>query len=224
MVSKIIYLVDKIIYCLYIFIDESGNLDFSAKGTKHFVISAISTIYPMDLAQELQNLKYDFLKNNFGGNEFEYFHASEDRQETRNKVFTKIASLQNKFQIDYIYANKSEVDANLQGTSFYNLLGIALADNLVKKNSQEDFQKIIIVFDKLLKNKDQNNFLKELKPKLKKIGKPYAIYFHRTLSDFNGQIADYCAWAKYVSLERGENRPLNSIKDIEQTSVDIFKK
>ena len=62
--TRVKILVDKIIYCLYIFIDESGNLDFSAKGTKHFVISAISTIYPMDLAQELQNLKYDFLKNN----------------------------------------------------------------------------------------------------------------------------------------------------------------
>jgi hypothetical protein len=29
--------------------------------------------------------------------------------------------------------------------------------------------------------------------------------------DFNGQIADYIAWAHYVNLERGEVRPTNAL-------------
>ncbi len=44
------------------------------------------------------------------------------------------------------------------------------------------------------------------------------------MSDFNGQIADYCAWAKFISLERGEMRPLESISNIPQEVFDIFSK
>jgi len=32
---------------LYIFLDESGNFDFSPKGTKYFVLSAVSTLDPV---------------------------------------------------------------------------------------------------------------------------------------------------------------------------------
>jgi len=31
---------------LFIFIDESGNFDFSPKGTKYFILSAVSTLKP----------------------------------------------------------------------------------------------------------------------------------------------------------------------------------
>ena len=42
------------------------------------------------------------------------------------------------------------------------------------------------------------------------------------MSDFNGQIADYCAWAKYVSLEREEMRPLEELSNIPKDDFDIF--
>lgn len=82
---------------------------------------------------------------------------------------------------------------------------------------------MVIIFDKALTKKEQNQFLKTIKPQLKLLGKPYRIYFHQTLSDFNGQIADYAAWAKYVSLERFEKRPLQSLHNIQLTSFDIFQ-
>ncbi|HEX8389867.1 MAG TPA: hypothetical protein VF597_00410 [Candidatus Saccharimonadales bacterium] len=82
----------------------------------------------------------------------------------------------------------------------------------------------MIVFDKALTKKDQKAFLGELKPELKKLGKPYRIYFHRTLSDFNGQLADYLAWSKYVSLERNELRPLTALGDLPMTDFDMFRR
>lgn len=37
---------------LFIFVDESGNFDFSPKGTKFFVLSCLSTFKP---AEEREN-------------------------------------------------------------------------------------------------------------------------------------------------------------------------
>ncbi len=209
--------------CLYIFVDESGNLDFSQKGTKHFVLSAITAVAPIDSSNKLQKLKYDLLADGTGGNQFEYFHASEDTQATRDKVF-EIISKMDSIKINYIVAEKRKTNPKYHNSNFYSLLGSALTKYLLIKYKKSEYQKIVIVFDQALSKKEQNNFLKEVKPKLKEIGTPYAIYFHKMISDFNGQIADYCAWAKYVSLERGEMRPLEAIKNTPKEVFDIFSK
>lgn len=69
---------------LYLFVDESGNFDFSPKGTKFFVLSCLSTFYPVAEREKLLLLRYELLRDGFNQ---EYFHATEDRQEVRSKVF-----------------------------------------------------------------------------------------------------------------------------------------
>lgn len=208
--------------CLYVFIDESGNLDFSNKGTKFFVLSAITAIAPIESSQKLQSLKYLLLSQGNGGDEYQYFHASEDKQSVRDSVFSEIAKMSS-IRINYIFAEKRKTHFHYHNSKFYGLLGEALTKYLLLKNSKTEYEKIILIFDQALSKKERGNFLKKVKPALKQIAKPYAIYFHRTMSDFNGQIADYCAWAKYVSLERDEFRPLEVIKNIPQDSFDIFR-
>lgn len=209
---------------LYVFIDESGNLHFSPEGTRYFVMAAVSMISPIEISGKLQELKYELLCEGNGGNDYEYFHASEDRQITRDKVFEIISALKDKIKINYIYADKRKKNPLLSPSGFYNLISGAIAKYLLKKYSvNEKFDKIIIIFDKMLSKKEQDSFYKQAKPVLKEIGKPYAIYFHRTLSDFNGQVSDYCAWAKYVELERGEKRPMESLSKINKSEFDIFE-
>ncbi len=209
--------------CLYVFVDESGNLDFSLGGTKYFVLCAITAIAPLESSHKLQQLKYDLLSNGNGGADFQCFHASEDRQIVRDEVFKVIDSM-NSVKINYLIAEKRKTHPIYHNQKFYGLLGATLAKYLLLKNKKTVYQKIIIVFDQILTKKEQGNFLKTVKPLLKEIGKPYAIYFHRTMSDFNGQIADYCAWAKFISLEREEMRALKSISNIPQEVFDIFNK
>ncbi len=62
-----------------------------------------------------------------------------------------------------------------------------------------------------------------VKPELKKTSKPFRIYFHSTMSDFNGQIADYAAWSLYVKLERNEPRPFNELKAFNPAVLDVFE-
>ena len=207
--------------CLYVFVDESGNLDFSPSGTKFYVLAAVTARSPLDSSQSLQKLKYQLLAQSNGGRDYQHFHASEDAQTIRDIVFTSLNTLTN-IQINYIIAEKRKTHVTYRNASFYGLLGSALVKYLLKVHSNSPYEKVVIIFDQALPNKEENNFLKTAKPALKEIGVPYAIYFHRTMSDFNGQIADYCAWAKYVSLERNEMRPLDSIGNIPSETFDIF--
>lgn len=69
---------------LYIFLGESGNLDFSVGKSRYFILSAMSVSRPFPSTVPLMELKYDLWE---GGLEIEYFHASEDKQATRNAVF-----------------------------------------------------------------------------------------------------------------------------------------
>jgi hypothetical protein len=204
---------------LYIFLDESGNLDFSRKGTTNYVLAAVTTIAPINNAQKMQQLKYDVLNEN---QDLEYFHASEDKQAIRDRVFSTIKTMSKDLKVHYIHAEKPKTHPSLQNSaSFYAKLGSTLLKFIVGYKAN-GYDKVVIIFDKALTNKDQRAFLGVVKPLLKSLGKPYHIYFHRTLSDFNGQIADYFAWAQYVSLERNERRPIDELKDISKTHFDLF--
>jgi hypothetical protein len=126
--------------------------------------------------------------------------------------------------INYIYANKCKAHPKYQSSSeFYGLLGKTLLKYILAGYHVKQYEQVIVIFDKALPKKEQNQFLKTLKPQLKKLGKPYKIYFHQTLSDFNGQIADYAAWAQYVALERNEMRPLGTLSNIPKSAFDIFQ-
>lgn len=204
---------------LFVFVDESGNLDFSASGTKFYVLAAVATTDPICSATLLQNLKYSHLER---GEDIEMFHASEDRQYIRNEVIDSIKSMQDMITAHYIFAQKNKTNPSIQNApAFYARLGAALMTFIIGYKSGA-YSKVIIIFDKCLRGKEQKAFLKEVKPRLKNLGKPYQIYFHRVLTDFNGQIADYCAWSKYVSLEKSEMRPITSLRNIQASSFDLF--
>ena len=77
---------------LFLFIDESGNFDFSPKGTKYFVLTCLSSFKPIEDRQKLLQLRYDLLADS---TDQEFFHATEDKQIVRDKVFEIIKSLRN---------------------------------------------------------------------------------------------------------------------------------
>lgn len=204
---------------LYVFLDESGNLDFSKTGTANYVLAAVVTDNPQATSQELQSLKYDNLRHDI---DTEYFHASEDKQAIRDGVIARLQRMTNTINVHYIHAQKNKTNPALQtSAAFYGKLGTTLVKFIVQWKSS-NYDEVVIVFDKALTTKEQKSFLGQIKPELKKLGKPYHIYFHRTLSDFNGQIADYFAWSKYVALERNEKRPIAALSAVPMTSFDLF--
>ena len=62
---------------VYIFIDESGDFNFSHRGTKYFTLSSITIERPFEFVSDLDTLKHNLFEE---GHDIEYFHASEDAQ------------------------------------------------------------------------------------------------------------------------------------------------
>jgi hypothetical protein len=91
---------------LFLFLDESGNYDFSVRGTKYLVFTCLTTLDPNLAILELYEKKHNFIKS---GLPLEYFHASEDKQIVRNEIFKIIQKCQN-FIIDSIIVEKRKVN------------------------------------------------------------------------------------------------------------------
>ena len=230
---------------LYIFIDESGNFDFTPNGTKSFVLTAVSTKFPLksrsDLLNKVCEIKYENWKEGKG----DYcFHATEDLQVVRDWVFAEIAKLDD-IEIDSIIAQKNKtnpslyikhtVNDKLKGGVYiktirteeklYDKLSQLLLQYIIARhNDKEDIKKIIIVLGSLFTEKKRGQILKSLKTYLKyKCKKTSYVYFYKTSNDINCQIADYCCWAVYVGVERKEMRPYEDIKSKVKSTFDVFK-
>ena len=227
---------------LYIFIDESGNFDFSLKGTRYFVLTAVSTTEPSLSRERFLQLKYEMLKDGLCE---ESFHATEDSQLVRDAIFEQIRRTDN-FSIDAIIAQKNKANPSLYikreivlqhdpknqdiktvrtEESFYRLISQTLLKYIFNRyDKREDIDQIVVVLGSLFNATKQGYVLKSLKQFLKKtFDKPFRIYFHPACSDINCQIADYCGWAIYVSVTRNEQRPLSVIRPHIASMFDIFR-
>jgi len=213
---------------LFIFIDESGNFDFSPKGTKYFVLSSVSTLIPLG-KERLEEIKYDLMKN---GINLEYFHATEDRQIVRNQVYNFIKKLGD-IEIDSVIVQKNKTNPSLyvstknKGEKLYTIALKVLLQYIFRRyDNSANIDQVVIVLSSIFNTKKRELIKKTVKIYLKQIySKPFYLYFHENRSDKNTQIADYCCWAIYRKWTDGELRPYNAVKKRNKikSEFDIFK-
>lgn len=219
---------------LYIFIDESGNFDFTPTGTKYFALTAVSTLVPLKDRVNLLGLRYNLLDKGF---DQECFHATEDKQEVRDLVYQELKKLDD-FEVDAIIAQKNKANPSLytqldtrsdirivrSEERFYDKISQLLLQYIFRRHEDKDsIDRIVVVLGSLFTKKKRGYILKSLKQYLKtNFKKPFYIYFHSTAADINCQIADYCGWAVYVIAERNEKRPWAEIKDKIKSHFDVF--
>ena len=80
---------------LGIYLDESGDFDFSPTGTKYYIFSVAWTFEPKPLADSLTSLRFRLLKQRYDNHGF---HATADEEKNRNSVVsTLLAQLGWKF-------------------------------------------------------------------------------------------------------------------------------
>ncbi|WP_314324189.1 DUF3800 domain-containing protein [Paenarthrobacter ilicis] len=206
---------------LYVFVDESGNFDFTNKGTDHFVISAVFTDDPCRSAAALQTLKYDLLASRSDQLEF---HATENSRGTRARVTQVIRELSQCIRVHSIYADKHYAHRSLHSpVAMLSLFGKALA-RWVAVAVGGNHDQVVLVFDSVLTGKQRDAFMKAVKPALKALEKPFHVAFHPVKSDLNGQIADYFAWSVFRSLEAKDPLPLEALVGISHSKFNIFER
>lgn len=75
---------------LFVFADESGNLDFTQNGTNNFVMASVMTTNPVSSAKPLQRLKYALISQDL---DVSSFRASKDLRRIRSQVIESFAEL-----------------------------------------------------------------------------------------------------------------------------------
>ena len=210
---------------LYVFIDVSGNYDYSPTGTMNLVITSTlcTDINPGVL--ELYAVKHEAIDQ---GIDIEYFHAAEDRQPVRDRVFNVISGLTH-LRIDSIIVEKSKVDTNLRPLNrFYPTMVEYLLQYPFDPRGIDvtRFDKVLIFMDReSARAKEKEAITKAVKISLARHlrGVPYTLSMHSSASHPYLQIVDYCSWALYVKWERGEIRPFNQIKNLVRSEFLIYQ-
>ena len=212
---------------LYVFLDESGNFDFSPNGTKHFVISALTVQRPFPWEDDLLSLRYDLL----GSKEFaldpEIFHATEDLQPVRNKVFEVIEKHLSAFRVDSIIVEKAKTHPSLwEPERFYpKVLGFLL--QYVFRGTQcNEAREIVVITDSVPVKKKRQAIEKGVKKYLAEmisVDQKYSIYHIESKSCPSLQVIDYINWAIFKKWRDDDIRSYEKISKAIKSEFDIFK-
>ncbi len=209
---------------LCVFIDVSGNYDFSVKGTKYIVLTSLICTDVSVGILELHELKHSIIEQ---GVNIEYFHASEDRQIVRDRVFDIISGLVN-IRIDSLIVEKCKTAPSLRTLNhFYpKMVEYLLKYPFNPKGIDIDnYDKVFIFVDReSSRTSDRDALTKALKISLAELlgNVPYTICMHSSVSHPYLQIVDYCSWAIYVKHEKSEIRPYEKIKKLIASEFSIF--
>ena len=205
---------------LYVFMDESGNFYFTAKGTHYFLIAAYYTYDPHRMSAAIASLRYEMLAE--GATEVE-FHATNNSQATCDRVYQVINDMQppvtaRVFYLDKHYAHPSKHS----GSAMMTLVGSAIA-KWFDSAFDGACDRIVLIFDSVLTGSQQSAFKAAIKPVLKARRIPFHLAFRPVKSEPCGEVADYIAWAWLRHLERGDARPQRQLSDARISDFDLFR-
>lgn len=173
------------------------------------------------------------------GHRLECFHATEDKQEVRDRVFERIAIMPDKFHVYTVIAEKSKAHPSLyqkwiskKGTKqivkneapFYHLLSRTLLKYIFSSPRYAGMKRIVVVLSSIFTTEQRRAIEGTLKTYLSNFTSiPFTIFFKSNKADINCQLADYCGWAVFIKWERNENRSYVLIANRLRTEFDIFR-
>jgi|SRR5690242_137755 len=210
--------------CLYVYLDEAGNFDFSEKGTRYFMLGSVALERPFGFHTLLAELRFDLLEQ---GLDIERFHASDDKQATRNLVFGVIRECLPTLRIDATIAEKRKTGPALRADDqFYpKMLGYHLR-YLLEQIRIAEYQRVVVVTDTLPIQSKRKLIEKAVKQTLADMlpsDVPYQVLHHDSRSALGLQVADYCTWAIYRKWDRGDERSYKVIEPAVRSEFDIFR-
>ena len=210
---------------VYVFIDVSGNYDFSSTGTKYFVMTGLTCTDICPGIIELHTIRHWLIDGNF---DVEYFHATEDPQAVRNQVFDIVSKFIH-VRIDSVIAEKSNIPASLQSTGqIYPFMVEKLYNNLLGGGVEiGKSDKVFIFMDReSAHSRERESLVKGIKIYLSQHlpRTPYQILMHASMSHLYLQVVDYCSWAIYRKWEMSDRRSYDKIQLLMKSESIIFKK
>jgi hypothetical protein len=210
---------------LNIFIDESGNFDFSLRGTKYFLLTAVSSTGCAELFSEFFELKHRLAAS---GVELEEFHATEDTQRVRDEMYRMIERhcIHRCLTIDSIIIEKSKIHPSVrEDAGFYARALQVLLHGVFRQRPKGDVDRILVWAARIGTHKKRTVFEKAVKTYLSselKAEYPYHLFIHSSASHPMLQVADYCCWAVFKKWKDWELRPYSRIQRALLTELDVL--
>ncbi len=210
---------------LNIFIDESGNFDFSDQGTKYFLLTAVSTTGCAELFSDFFELKHRLAAS---GLELEEFHATEDTQHVRGEMYRMIERhcVHRCLAIDSVILEKKKAHPAIRDDAgFYARALQVLLQWVFRHRPKGDVDRIVVWAARIGTKKKRIVFEKTIKTYLSsqlQTEHPYHLFIHSSASHPMLQVADYCCWAIFKKWKDWELRPYSRIQRALLTELDVF--
>jgi len=201
---------------LYVFIDESGNFDFSPRGSRYFVLAAVVTEDPVQGVDALLRWRHHVLAGGGGPpavrnpRDCTYFHCSEDEQYTRSGVFSIIASLH--VEIHSVVVEKSKAKPSIcEQHVFYQRAFRSVVPSIVRR--RKPARDVHIFVSQVGVRSKKSAIVAALKETLNrsKLAGSYRLYFHPNHSHHMLQVSDYVCWAIARAWEHGDRRSYTTV-------------
>lgn len=164
------------------------------------------------------------------GRDLHYFHATEDKQVDRNRVFGILAGLDpHQCRVDSVIIQKNKANPAVRDPVRYycDQVELVLRHQLAPYSFDvTQFAKVMIFLDRVpQRGAAFKAIVKALRIKLPKHlkGVPYELFFHPSMSHHGLQMVDYFSWAIYRKYEDGEMRPYNAVRHLIKTEFDVFR-
>jgi Protein of unknown function (DUF3800) len=206
---------------LNIFIDESGSFDFTPKGSKHFILTAVAASDCATIFPDFFSLKHDI--------GCEEFHATEDKQDIRDRMYSLLERhcAHGCFSIDSIIAQKNRVNPTIREDAvFYAKLLRILLRWVFRYRATGQIERINVWAARIGTHRKKAVFEKAVKTYLAHdldARIPYKLLIHGSASHPMLQVADYCCWAVAKKWKDGELRPYHKIQRALKTEFEVFR-
>lgn len=193
---------------LYIFLDESGDFEFSPKGSKFFVLTSLITEDVHPISSALNTLKYSIIETAPNFRELEYFHAYNDPPPIRNQLYELLSKLDG-YRVDSVSVAKHVIHPPMRPVwKFYPHMLKLLTRWVFQEIEIAKYERLIFIMDYLKLTRDREAFLKGVKENVKPLleaGQRVDAWLHGSRSHYPLQAVDYFGWAISRWYERGDS-------------------
>jgi hypothetical protein len=204
---------------IYLFVDESGNLDFSPKGSRYFILTSVA-IEDCSIESEMLNLRRDLV---WEGQEIQdAFHATEELQAIRSEVFKLIC--RHNLRVDATIFEKARARKNFPRNEEFYEIAWYLHMQHVASRAAEAHDELHIIGASFATKAKQSLLVRAVNGLVSSTLQQANI---RTCcwpasTEPCLQVADYCCWAIQRKWERGDERSHGLIKHMIKTEFNIF--
>ena len=207
----------------FLFADEAGDFTFKRQNgaSKYFMLCTFATD-DCALSHDLLQVRRELVLS--GQTDRDKLHATSDLQETRNKVFTLLASHDFRVDVTILEKAKASPQIRLDEASFYRYIWRFHFANIAG-NLMADCDKLLITAASIGSKKTKASFKLAVNNTIQQTVErdKWEVSFTDSSKDPLLWAADYCAWAIQRKWEIGDARSYDLISDKIFTEIDLLK-